>query len=172
MHLVFVYVWSKALEPQDRSERSDRCLTAADGSSKYKHTLTETAATIRNKIDIIAVSMNMRRNTSSLPLFKNLLQYLGARNGSCYATFALGERHPAALRFIGRSRKLLGLDWFASRKPGSLMVFMLCFYTFRGWNGRNQQTEISKVVFQPGLLRCKPILITLKVYFVQTKKKL
>ena len=149
MHLVFVYVWSKALEPQDRSERSDRCLTAADGSSKYKHTLTETAATIRNKIDIIAVSMNMRRNTSSLPLFKNLLQYPGARNGSCYATFALGERHPAALRFIGRSRKLLGFDGLQVGNRDSLMVFMLCFYTFRGWNGRNQQTESQSSHFQP-----------------------
>lgn len=103
---------------------------------------------------------------------RNLLQYLGARNGSCYATFALGERHPAALRFIGRSRKLLGLDGLQVGNGDFLMVFMLCFYTFGGWNGRNQQTESQSVVFQPDLLRCKPILITLKVYFVQTKKKL
>lgn len=136
------------------------------------HWHTETAATIRNKIDMIAVSMNMRRNTSSLPLFKKLASIdLGARNGSCYATFALGERHPAALRFIGRSRKLLGLDGLQVGNGDFLMVFMLCFYTFGGWNGRNQQTESQSVVFQPDLLRCKPILITLKVYFVQTKKK-
>ena len=104
---------------------------------------------------------------------RTLLQYLGARNGSCYATFALGERHPAAFRFIGRSRKLLGFDGLQVGNRDLWWVFhviMLCFYTFRGWNGRNQQAESQSVVFQPGLLRCKPILITLKVYFVQKKK--
>lgn len=101
---------------------------------------------------------------------RTLLQYLGARNGSCDATFALGERHPAALRFIGRSRKLLGLDGLQVGNRDLWWFSCYVFILFRGWNGRNQQTESLLVVFQRGLLRCKPILITLKVYFVQTEK--
>ena len=120
--------------------------THVDTQKQLQHVVT-----ISNKIDIIycfAISMNMRWNTSSLPLFKNLLQYLGARNWSCYATFALGERHPAALRVVGRSRKLLGLDGL--RVGNCDLRWFSCYVFILLVVGMEEISRQSfKVVFQP-----------------------